>query len=344
MGKATKGKTFENRELTPQAASAASRLTPYFERGAAGERFGVELLIGPEEAEFLLSFNPDNRNLRPTKIAQFIRDMRHGRWHSNGESLVVASTGELNDGQHRLQAILQSKVPQKLMIAFGYPRESRYTVDSGAARSAGEHLHMAGMPYGSAMAAAARLVLSYEQAAGKGIGRISAISSLEVQERAKSDVLLQEVVTYCDKHRVPFIRTALVSSAFYILARIAPLEAKEYIDGILTGVNLTSSDPAYLARERLMRAWTNKTNTGKRFTDMESMEILFRGWNFYATGKLDAEKLQKMGSFPVLKKPRQASPAFAEAAVVAERIADDDVAVESIVPYDTRMGEHAAAA
>lgn len=341
MGKATKGRTF-NRELSPEAASAATKLAPYLDRGSAGERFAVELKIGPEEAEFLLSFNDNNRNLRPTKIAQFVRDMRHGRWHANGESIVVATSNELNDGQHRLQAVLQSKIPQKMLVAFGYPRESRFTVDTGAARTSGEMLTMAGQAYGSAMAATARMVLSYEQAAGKGIGRTSAITSLEVQERAKSDILLQEVVMYCDKHRAPFIRTALVSAAFYILSRIAPFEAKQFIDGLLTGVNLNSNDPAYLARERLMRAWSNKGSTGQRLTDMEVIEMIFRAWNFFATGKKDADRLQKMGTFPPLKKPR-VSAVLEQASDIAERMSSayDDIAVESIVPY-TLPGEVAA--
>jgi hypothetical protein len=334
MGKATGGKVFANRELTAKGASAAERLTPYLDRGAKGERFGTELLIGPEEAEFLLGFNPDNRNLRPTKIAQFVKDMRHGRWQNNGESIIVASTGELNDGQHRLHAIFQSKIPQHLIVVFGVARETRSTIDIGAARTTGEHLHMSGMALGPLIAASAKLVLSYEQAGGRGVGRTSSITSLEQQERAKVDTLLQEIAHYCDKHRVPFIRPSMTVAAFYILSRVAPLEAKQFMDGVLTGLNLSADDPAYLARDRLMRSWTKTDNNTKRLTDSQVLETLFRAWNYYADGK-KAQKIQVMGSLPVLKAPRPDQPASFKATQVADEVATELGDSEaSIVPYE----------
>jgi hypothetical protein len=332
MGKKT-GRTFtESRELSPKAQNAALRLTPFLDRAAKGERFGIELNIGPEEAEFLLANNPDNRNLRPTKIAQFVKDMRHGRWQNNGESIIVAQTGELNDGQHRLMAIMQSKLPQKLLVAFGYSRETRQTTDIGAARTTGEHLHMQGMAHAPLVAAAAKLILSYEQAGGRGVGRVSTITSLEQQERSTQDVLLQELAHYCDKHRVPFIRPSLTVATFYILSRVAPLEAKQFMDGVLNGTNLTANDPAYLARDRLMRAWTNKAVSSKRLTDSEVMETLFRAWNYFAEGKT-AQKIQIMGSLPVLRQPRgdMRSKTAEVADEVAAELGDEQT---SIVPYE----------
>jgi hypothetical protein len=338
MGKATKttgGQMTADRELSREATSAALRLTPYLDRGARGERFGVELSIGPEEAEFLLAFNPSNRNLRPTKIAQFVKDMRHGRWMFNGEPIIVASTGELNDGQHRLQAIMQTKIPQNMAVWFGVPRETRHTIDSGAARTAGEHLTMAGVPYGTNLAAAAKLIISYEEARGRSMGRTSSVTSLQQQERAKTDELLQEVVQYCEHHRAPFIRTTLVSTAFYILSRVSPLEAKNFIDGILTGIGLNANDPAYLVRERLMRAWSNRTAAGKpRMTDTEMMETIFRGWNYFATGRTDAQKLQVMGSFPALRQPHSA-PVSRVQEVAEEAISNNTG--DTLVPYPVEV-------
>jgi hypothetical protein len=283
------------------------------------------MVVGPDEAEFLLAANPDNRNLRPVKIAQFVKDMRHGRWTPNGESIIVSTEGELNDGQHRLAAILQSRIPQRLMVAFGYPRESRYSVDTGAARTAGDHLTMAGQGYSQAMAAAARLIISYEQNNGRTLGRRASITSLEVQERVKEDPLLQEVVRYCSNHRIPFARASTVAFVFYVLARIAPREAREYIDGVLTGLELSAHDPAYIARERLMRG------NEKKLTDTQIVEILFRAWNYFASGHKGG-KVQMMGALPVLKQPKfTSSPISTE---VVDAIAKVDDTGESIVPYD----------
>lgn len=302
---AKRGDVFVGKELSINAQKGAMRLKPYLERGAKGERFGTELLIGPDEAEFLLGSNVDNRSVGPTKIAQFVKDMRHGRWHSNGESVVVASTGELNDGQHRLLAVCESKVPVWLHVAFGYPRESRYTVDIGSARTTANHLQMAGVGYSSTVAATAKMLISYEQVGGRSLGRTGAVTSLETQERVKYDETLRDIVAYVEQHRAPFVRSSLVATAFYILTRIAPTEAKRYIDGILMGINLQATDPAYMVRNRLMRAKNAKSSSEKGntyLTEQGTLEVILRAWNFYATGRTP-NKIQVMGNLPVLERP-----------------------------------------
>lgn len=319
MGKTTRASFIDSRNISPAAAKAATdNLLEHLESGTNGSRHAVELVIGPDEAEFLLSLNPKNRNLRPVKVAQFVKDMRHGRWISNGESIIVASTGELNDGQHRLAAVTVAKIPQKFMVAFGYPRESRYSVDTGAARTAGDHLAMAGASYSNQSAAAARLVISYEQNGGRIIGRQQSVTSLEIQERVKSDELLHEAVIYCEKHRIPFVRMSVISFAFYVLARVAPRHARQYMDGVLTGINLTASDPAYIVRDRIMRS-DAKLSTG------ELIELVFRGWNYFAKGKVAPKniKLHKGEALPVLQTPH------------ASLLTDEEETTESIVPYST---------
>lgn len=59
-------------------------------------------------AETWLSRNSNNRNLRGQVIASYARDMKSGAWVLNGETVKIASNGQLLDGQHRLNAVVES--------------------------------------------------------------------------------------------------------------------------------------------------------------------------------------------------------------------------------------------
>jgi len=45
--------------------------------------------------------------------------MSAGRWQENGETIIVGKSGNLLDGQHRLQAVIQSGVSIMAIIVFG---------------------------------------------------------------------------------------------------------------------------------------------------------------------------------------------------------------------------------
>jgi hypothetical protein len=65
--------------------------------------------INPEEASKILSNAPDyQRNLSKLTVSQYARSMRDGKWMPN--SIIQISNGLLVDGQHRLQAIIESGV------------------------------------------------------------------------------------------------------------------------------------------------------------------------------------------------------------------------------------------
>lgn len=303
-----KGDVFVKGELSENAKRGAAKLAPHMKRGETKE-FAEILTIGPDEAEYLLSGNIDNRRLRPVKVAQFSKDMRHGRWEFNGESLVVAKTGELNDGQHRLISIVQTGLPQKVAMVFGAERETRYTVDSGVARTAGEQLQMSGVPYGTHLAAAAKMILSFDQTGGKSVSSTGSITSLEQQNFVHNNPLFQEIGKYCERHKVPFIRPSFATAMFYLFERVSPTHAKKFMDDVLIGANIDANSPAYLIRDRLMRSWRERNNSKHRVADTEAAQLFFRAWNYYATGKKHSDKLiYRSGDLPTLKNPNDYAP------------------------------------
>lgn len=233
--------------------------------------------ITPQMAEVMLLNNPDNRKIREYKLMQMVHDMRDGRWSFNGEPIIVAKTGELNDGQHRLKAVVASGKSVPMLFVFGVDRDTRTTVDQGAPRNAGDYLGMEGVPNAVQMAALARQLIAYEQA-DRNLGRTNNISAAETLNRIAKD---NRLITAAAKYGINSARkvrgianVTTVGFCYYLFANIDFQDCVAFMNQFVTGEELHTGDPALTARNRLMQL------TGRRGRLIEA-EIIFRAWNAY---------------------------------------------------------------
>jgi len=275
------------------AAGTVDWFNACVERGKKEPGFTAATVVTPGLANVLLSKNPDNRSLRAAKTAQYASDMRQGRWAFNGEPIIVAKTGELNDGQNRLAAIIESNTPTKFLFVFGVDRDSRLTVDQGAARSAADYLGMEGVPNSTVVASLTRPVLAYEKSRGDNINAANQITNAEVRERADRDVHIHESASFATHHRPstrPFAAPAIIGFCHYVLSGQHPGDAEEYMTQVCTGEGLKKNDPAYTVRDRLFNLGRNRD---------QKIEVILRGWNAYHSGRpLKIAKI--LGNFPAL--------------------------------------------
>jgi hypothetical protein len=79
-------------------------------------------LVTPQIAEWLLKLNTGNRPLVQRAIERFCKILKDKAWVNTGEPVIVSHEGVLNDGQHRLTAILTSGIAAELDVRFGTRR------------------------------------------------------------------------------------------------------------------------------------------------------------------------------------------------------------------------------
>lgn len=97
-------------------------------------------IITPEIAQQYLLFNTSNRTLRKSLVSQYARDMSAGNWKLTHQGVAFNCDGTLLDGQHRLQAIIESGVAVRMVVARGIDTKSQLVMDDHAKRSAGDAL------------------------------------------------------------------------------------------------------------------------------------------------------------------------------------------------------------
>lgn len=94
--------------------------------------------ITPQQASDLLersSITFKNRNVTPSFVKRYIQDMKSGNWHADtGETLKIDIKGRVIDGQHRLQAIVQADIDQRMWVCRGIETEMFQYIDQGKTR------------------------------------------------------------------------------------------------------------------------------------------------------------------------------------------------------------------
>ena len=264
---------------------------------ADDEVFSVLTTLSPELAELLLERNDGNRKLKPVVLNKIRADIEAGRWELNGEPIIVADTGELNDGQHRCWAVVNAGRPVSCMITFGVRRESRTTVDQGAIRTTGDYLAMSGVKNGNAIAAIATLCVEYERT-----GRISSDNpsrrptKSEVVEWAINHPKLVDSLNACRGKNLHKISTqAVLGFCHWMFRTIDANAASVFMTSLISGAELRQDDPIFVLRERLMN-----DRAKRRYHRDEAIELLFRAWNMWRRGER-IKKLQVTGNQPALR-------------------------------------------
>jgi hypothetical protein len=258
-----------------------------------GEVFSETITITPGLASEMLKRNPDNRHVKPVKAQHFASDMLNGRWAFNGEPIIVAKSGELNDGQHRLTALIEANTSLPFLVVFGIDRDSRTTIDQGSARTAGDYLAMEGFTYTALAATTARYIIAYERSGGRNLGPRTQITNSEVLSRVRGDNRIIESAAYAMRHIKGYkhlVAQSVIAAAHYLLTDIHPAEAEAYLDQVCLGENIRRGDPAFAVRSALI---------GERKYRSDALEIVFHGWNRFRSSQT-LQIVRVNGSFPAL--------------------------------------------
>lgn len=85
--------------------------------------------ITPEIAKEMLRWNYGNRPISKPSVRLLAEQMSKGKWHLTGETIIFADSGRLIDGQHRLEAVVQSGCTIEVAVTRGVEEECYKFID-----------------------------------------------------------------------------------------------------------------------------------------------------------------------------------------------------------------------
>jgi hypothetical protein len=119
--------------MTDVAIAKTSELGPddYFTITEGGPQHSEAILVTPDLARaWLDKRNKINRPLRDTHVDQFIWILKNGRWLFSQFGPGFDRAGNLNDGQHRLTAIVRSGIAARMWVTFNTEATYKDAIDT----------------------------------------------------------------------------------------------------------------------------------------------------------------------------------------------------------------------
>ena len=118
--------------------------------------------ISPKKARLLLKGNIRNRGLKHHHVKFLAAQMTAGNWQENGQAIVVDVNDVLLDGQHRLEAVIQSEVTVLMLVVRGAAPEVMNSIDTGSTRGAGDVFGLNGVKNANAAASIANILMAWD--------------------------------------------------------------------------------------------------------------------------------------------------------------------------------------
>lgn len=264
------------------------------ELSLGGQRLEVSLeLIDQERASEYLSTNQRNRKPTESQMMNIQRALKNDEWCLNGATIVFDSQGELSDGQHRLAAVARTGIPILTLVVRGVePLVAQDTTDNTRKRTLASQLQMRGENNYKSLASAinAYWQLTNIGAVGPSSGHYptptSGLRFLERHPNIRHSVSLANRV----KERPVKYPAGLAGALHYAFAEKSPDDADAFWMRLADGSGLTTGDPLFALRERMISDATRGASVQGMGTRYRAA-ITIKAWNAWMNG--DELKLLK---------------------------------------------------
>jgi len=234
--------------------------------------------IGPQRAASLLEKNHTNRPLRPSKVADYVREITRAQWKlSPSDMICISPEGALLNGQHRLTAVVQTGVPQPFIVHYNVDPGLFAIIDTGARRTAGDVLAITGESNCRNLAAAARLLGHYLDQDLEGRYAPSNADILKIladHPGLRASVKTVKNISHLGTPRV-------LAVAHYLFGLMDTEAADQFFEDLRTGANLGKNDPALRLRERLLKNMGSREKLDAKYI----FAITIKAWNALREGK-----------------------------------------------------------
>lgn len=235
-------------------------------------------IVTPEAASKYLESNSINRPVSPQTVKKYINELESGGWKVNGDTIRFDTAGRLLDGQHRLQAIAQSGIPQQCILVKGLDSSAFDTIDIGRKRTGADTLAILKIPYYSTVSAALNIVNFYLQGRLENSTRIT--SNADMARLAQEHPEIPQSAAFVSgTHGKALFAPAWMAAFHYLASRFDPAEADRFCQDLKSGRDIPSTDPVFHMRERLVKDGMSQAKLSKVFL----FALMIKAWNMRRT-------------------------------------------------------------
>lgn len=229
-------------------------------------------------AEKMLENNTHNRPVRDRVVDTLVRAMNRGEWILNGDSIKFNKKGLLDDGQHRLHAIVKSGKTIETLIVRDLADGAQDTMDIGARRRFSDVLKLRGELDPVSLSSIIGMSWRYEN---NDMTKNLQPSNSELIEYLQKNSGLRSAVDVAKAMRSATNGPISVYGTFaHIVSNIDAADAEVFINRFIDGVGLDANSPILHLRNYMSKVSTSR----ERPPTVILLAHMLKAWNLYRDG------------------------------------------------------------
>lgn len=247
--------------------------------------------VTPQLAEKWLQFNTHNRKPSLTTVSRYAVDMQNGRWRqATGETIIFDSRGQLQQGQHRLMAVVKSGVTIRFWVMFNADPDDFSVIDSGWKRTTASVLSVEGVKNPSAVAAVCRsalMLLNHAHVSWSGTSTIEVTNSAVIDfYESNREVVTKAAIDAEAARRAIYMPSAQFGAvAVNVMLLSTHFEQwNEFVQRCLSGDMLPADSPIFALRRWSLGRRGNAARGGSGSQQLKAA-LITKAWNAYVLDK-----------------------------------------------------------
>ncbi|WP_419898832.1 hypothetical protein [Roseomonas sp. USHLN139] len=211
---------------------------------------------------------------RPVKshVDALARDIRRGRWMTNGQPICFSRSGLLINGQHRLLAVIAAQGQIIAPVVRGLPEEAYATYDAQPRRLV--RSQVAEGNFGDQALAVAMANLLWRLERKTPAIRSKRAAATEIHEILTQNPRLLELRGFARK-MVEYGRSSVMGYGAYVIERDDPRLAPAFLNALATGADLPAGHPILALRRGLQKLRRDNASQA------DQLSALLAGWRQY---------------------------------------------------------------
>ena len=255
----------------------------------------IEVITPTMANDIIQNRNPLNRKINKINARRLAADMRNGEWKFNGDTISFTSDGMLFDGQHRLQAVVDSSLQQKFIVVYNIDfDDAAGTKDAGKNRSPADYLmisHEVRKDFAAAIASACSKLAAWERTQGHAVV-VGAANKLSTRAIGDFYARNKEAIDYAAewageiKNKDLLVRRDELLFLATLILNVDADQGEIFLNQVFKGVALEQDTMTHLLNE-MLTDWRNYEirNKQKNYTVGERLLTVLRTWDYFRRGK-----------------------------------------------------------
>lgn len=257
------------------------------------------ILITPKKAAEWLQHAAPNRPVDMTHVRRLAGAISEDRWIVNGETIKFDTEGQLQDGRHRLNAVIMSGKSIRSAVAFGVsPANGTFeSIDTGKKRTIGDMFARQGESHYRRLAAAVAWLWRADRGALNNYESPRHDEAMDVLKDHPKLIDSVQRVGVCSK----VLMAGMAAFLHYKFAKISRKQADEFFELLGTGEGLSregATSGIYRLREKLL----SDRQTRSRQHAYVYAAMCVKAWNAFRAGRTVKSVVWRVGEeFPEME-------------------------------------------